>query len=187
MKRTIQTMLGIGCLTALSFVAAAQGGQSDQPGQSAQAADRLSNADSTFASKAAQGGLAEVELGKLAMTHATNDQVKQFGKQMVDDHGKANEELQQIASRKGITLPSSANSEDQATIKRLSSLTGSAFDKAYMDEMVKDHQTDVNEFRKESTSGQDSDFKSFASKTLPTLETHLKMAQDAQRAVGKPE
>jgi putative membrane protein len=147
-------------------------------------ASKNASADGTFVMKAAKGGMAEVELGKLASEKGTTDQVKQFGQRMVTDHGKANDELKSLAQSKNITLPASLDPKDQALHDRLAKLSGAAFDRAYMQAMVADHRKDVSEFRTESTAGKDPDVKAFASKTLPTLEEHLKMAQDANRAVG---
>jgi putative membrane protein len=141
------------------------------------------SADSTFAMKSAQGGMAEVELGNLAVQKASSQKVKQFGQQMVEDHTKANEELKTIAAGKGITLPSKIDPPSQATQKHLSMMTGAAFDRAYMEDMVKDHQKDVAEFQKEADSGTDPDLKAFAAKTLPTLQQHLKMAQETLSSV----
>ena len=140
--------------------------------------------DSTFVTKAAKGGMAEVELGKLATEKAASDQVKQFGQRMVDDHSKANDELKGIAQQKNMTLPTEIDAKDKALRMRLSKLSGAAFDRAYMQAMLRDHKTDVNEFRMESKSGMDTDIKAFATKTLPTLEDHLKLAQDTNKAVG---
>jgi putative membrane protein len=140
--------------------------------------------DHAFAMAAANGGLAEVELGKLAADHASNADVKKFGQKMVDDHGKANDELSGILKQKGITVPTELKGKEKATYDRLSKLNGAAFDRAYMSTMVKDHETDVKEFEKESTSGKDAELKAFASKTLPTLQDHLKMARDTQSKVG---
>ena len=139
--------------------------------------------DSTFVTKAAQGGMAEVELGKLATEKASNDEVKKFGQRMVDDHSKANDELKTLAQQKNITVPSSLDARDKALRDRLSKLSGAAFDRAYMRAMVTDHRTDVNEFRMESKSGKDAEVKAFAAKTLPTLEDHLKLAQGANKSV----
>ena len=133
--------------------------------------------------KAAVGGMAEVELGKLAQQNGSNDQVKQFGSRMVDDHSKANDELKQIASSKGITLPTDLDAKHKSVVAKMQKLTGAQFDRAYMDDMVKDHKEDVADFKKESTGGKDSDIKSFAAKTLPTLQDHLKMAQSTDAAV----
>ena len=140
--------------------------------------------DTTFVTNAAKGGLAEVELGKLATEKAASDQVKQFGQRMVDDHSKANDELKTLAQQKNITLPTDLDAKDKALRMRLTKLSGAPFDRAYMQAMLSDHKKDVNEFRVESTSGKDADIKAFASKTLPTLEDHLKLAQDTTKTVG---
>ena len=139
--------------------------------------------DQTFVMNAVRGGMAEVELGKLASEKAASDSVKKFGQRMVDDHSKANDELKSLAQNKNITLPSDLSAKDKALRDRLSKLSGESFDRAYMQAMVADHRVDVNEFKKESTTGADPDVKAFASKTLPTLEDHLKMAQDTSKAV----
>jgi putative membrane protein len=145
-------------------------------------ANRLT-ADNTFATKAAQGGMAEVELGKLAKDHASSPDVKNFGQRMVDDHSKANDELKEIAGRKNITLPTTLSAKDQATVDRLSKLNGKEFDRAYMRDMVSDHRMDVNEFKHEADRGTDADLKAFAAKTLPTLEEHLKLAESTEAKV----
>jgi putative membrane protein len=150
-----------------------------------QSANRMQAADSTFVTKAAQGGMAEVKLGELAKDHGSSDAVKKFGQRMVDDHTKANDDLKEIASKKGITLPSDVDAKDRATYDRLSKLNGAAFDRAYMADMVRDHRTDVSEFRKESQSGSDPDVKAFAGKYLPTLEEHLKLAETTDSEVKK--
>jgi putative membrane protein len=138
----------------------------------------------TFIMNAAKDGMAEVEIGKLATEKASNPQVKQFGQRMVDDHGKANEELKTLAQNKNVTLPTELDPKHKATRDRLSKLSGDAFDHAYMQEMVVDHRKAVNAFRTEEKSGTDPDIKAWAAKTLPTLEEHLKLAQEANKAVG---
>jgi putative membrane protein len=143
----------------------------------------LSAADRTFAMKAAQGGMAEVKLGELAKDHAQSQAVKDFGQKMIDDHTKANDELKSLAAQKNITLPTSIDAKDQATYDRLSKLNGAAFDKAYMKDMVADHRKDVAEFHKEANSGKDPDLKSWAGKTVTTLEGHLSMAESTEKQV----
>jgi putative membrane protein len=140
--------------------------------------------DLKFAKGAAQGGMAEVELGKLAVDKAQNPDVKQFGQKMVDDHSKANDELKSIAEKDNITLPQQLTAKDQATKNRLSKLNGAAFDKAYMHDMVMDHVKDVNEFKQEAKFGKNEDIKGFAAKYTPTLEEHLKMAKETNSKVG---
>jgi putative membrane protein len=136
--------------------------------------------------EAAEGGMAEVELGKLATQNAESAQVKQFGQRMVDDHTKANDELKKVAEQKGVTLPTQLSAKDQASKDKLSKLKGEQFDRAYMHDMVKDHKTDVAEFQKASTTAKDSDVKNFAAQTLPTLEDHLKQAQQVESAEMSP-
>ena len=133
--------------------------------------------DSTFVKKAARGGLAEVELGKLATEKASSEDVKKFGQRMVDDHGKANDQLKQVASEEHITLPEGLSAKDKATKDRLEKLSGAQFDRAYMRDMVKDHRQDVAEFEHASKSAHDPAVKSFATQTLPTLQDHLKEAE----------
>ncbi|MGZ7030416.1 MAG: DUF4142 domain-containing protein [Thermoanaerobaculia bacterium] len=143
----------------------------------------LSDADKTFVMKAAGGGMTEVKLGELAAANAKSADVKAFGQRMVTDHGKANDELSQFAATKGLTLPPALDAEHQKTYDELAKKNGAAFDKAYMDDMVKDHVMDVDEFKKQSTAANDPDLKAWVTKTLPTLEDHLKMAKETQKKV----
>jgi len=148
-------------------------------------ASKDANADHSFVMEAAMGGMAEVELGKLASEKAQSEQVKQFAQRMVTDHGKANDELKTLAQNKNISLPTDPGAKHKATKDRLSKMSGAAFDKAYMQEMLNDHRKDVSDFQKESRSGKDPDVKAWATKTLPTLQEHLQLAQTASRsAVG---
>jgi putative membrane protein len=161
------------------------GQASGTPTRSTAASSQASTADHQFIMEAARGGMAEVELGQLAKDKAQSDAVKQFGERMVTDHGKANDELKTLAQSKNITLPADLDAKHKATKDKLSKLSGAQFDRAYMQEMVSDHQKDVNEFRKQSQSAKDPEVKAWAAKTLPTLQEHLQMAQAASRsAVG---
>ena len=162
-------MLTVGLL-ALAPVVYGQSSQAASPGQSgSKSHDQSSNSanrmgsDQAFVTKAAHGGMAEVKLGELATQKASNADVKAFGQRMVDDHSKANDELKQIASRKGITLPTDIDASHQAKYDQLSKLSGAEFDRAYMKDMVADHKEDVSEFRRESEHGSDPDVKAWAS------------------------
>jgi putative membrane protein len=148
------------------------------------ASDSPSVKDQEFAKEAARGGMAEVQLGELAMKSGQSEKVTSFGKKMVADHTKAGDELKSIAQKKMIPLPSDLSEQDKGLYARLSKLNGAAFDKAYIDAMVKDHEADVADFEKEAHSGADSDLRHFASKTLPTLKQHLQMAKAASGAVS---
>jgi putative membrane protein len=152
--------------------------------QQASTAKAATNPDATFVKDAAVGGMAEVELGQLAADKAASEKVKTFGRMMVTDHGKANEELKNIAASKSIALPTTLDAKHTATKDRLSKLEGDAFDKAYINEMVTGHETTVAMFRREASSGKDAEVKAFASKTLPTLDQHLKAVQEIQKEVN---
>lgn len=149
-----------------------------------QSADHLlSDQDKKFANAAATGGQMEVMMGKLAETNASNPAVKSLGAMMVTDHSKANDELKKIASDLNYTLPSSLDAEKQKKYDELKTKKGADFDKAYADLMVKDHKEDIEEFKKEASKGTESSLKSFAAKTLPTLEHHLKESEKANNTV----
>jgi putative membrane protein len=168
-----------------SPAASTPSGQSADPRQDEQSRKGATEAgpgtsqttDQHFMKEAAQGGMAEVELGQLAADKASSAEVKEFARRMVKDHSQANDQLKQIASQKGVTLPTSLSAKDQATKNKLSKLSGDAFDQAYMSDMRKDHKADIAAFQKESATGKDPDLKQFASQTLPTLKDHLKQAE----------
>ena len=147
----------------------------------------MTSQDHNFIMDAAMGGLEEVELGRVAAQQGMSAEVKQFGQRMVDDHSQANSELMTLASSKGITLPTELDQKHRAEVTKLSAMSGAEFDREYTKMMVSDHRKDVSEFEKQSTRGTDPDLKAFASKTLPTLQEHLRMAEalpDAKRSGG---
>jgi putative membrane protein len=141
--------------------------------------------DTKFAVAAANGGLLEVQLGKLAQTKGASPQVLAFAKMMVEDHSKANKELMAIAGTKTITLPAILDNKTQKDYNDMAKLGKSEFDKAYTDYMVKDHKEDIDEFQKEADNGKDAELKAFAAKHVPILKHHLEMAQQASDAVKK--
>ena len=143
----------------------------------------LSGADKEFVMKAAMGGMAEVQMGQTAQQKAQSADVKTFGHHMVTDHSKANDELKQLATVKGLALPTETDDEHKKLAQELSSKSGRAFDKAYMDDMVKDHEKDVSEFQKAASTAGDADIKNWAAKTLPTLQEHLRMARETAKKV----
>jgi putative membrane protein len=134
---------------------------------------------------AAQGGMTEVQLGKVASEKGNSDQVKAFGARMVKDHTQANDELMGIAQKKGVTLSTTLDSRHQAMVDQMSKLSGPAFDKAYISGMVRDHEKTVALFKEEAQSGLDPDLKAFANKTLPTLEDHCSSIKSIQDGGSK--
>jgi putative membrane protein len=139
---------------------------------------QLSSSDYKFIAEAVQGGMAEVQLGQIAKDRASDPAVKQFADKMVTDHSQADQQLTQLASQKGATLPSDIPATEKRETDRILKLSGAEFDRAYMAHMVRDHKKDVKEFERESKKAADPDVQSWATKTLPTLQDHLKMAQD---------
>jgi len=129
--------------------------------------------DAKFATDAANGGMAEVALGKLAQTKAANAQVKSFADMMVTDHSKVNDELTAIAKTKNITLPAAPDADHQKKLDDLSKLSGKDFDKAYVDAMVDGHKKTLDLMQNAAKNCADADLKAFAAKTAPIVQTHL--------------
>jgi putative membrane protein len=143
-----------------------------------------SSPDTAFYKHAAQGGIAEVELGNLAQQKSKNQSVRDFGAMMVRDHSAANDKLKDVAASRNVSLPTSASVSQKATKAKLEVLSGETFDKSYIKRMIKDHQEDIMMFRKEAESGQDPDAKAYAIATLPTLQAHLKKIKAVAASAG---
>jgi putative membrane protein len=139
----------------------------------ANAETTISMADTNFILAAAQGGMTEVKLGELAATNGMRDDVKNFGQMMVKDHTAINDDLKALAAQKGVTLPDSLDAKHQAMMDKLTALTGSEFDDAYIASMIKAHQKDAKAFKAEAAATQDADIKSFLDKSIPIVEAHL--------------
>jgi putative membrane protein len=132
------------------------------------------NPDAAFYKHAAEGGLAEVQMGQLAQEKSTDAGVKDFGSMMVSDHSAANDKLKALAATKNVDLPTSPSIGQMAAKTKLEVLSGHTFDKSYIKGMIKDHEDDIAMFNKEASSGMDPDAKAYAAATLPTLKKHLK-------------
>jgi len=144
-----------------------------------------SGANQVFVNHAATGGMAEVEMGKLAGAKASSPDVKKFAEQMVSDHTKANEELEKIATGKSLKVPTVLDAEHKAKLETLSKKTGAEFDKAYMQAQVSGHEKMQQLLSDEAKNSKDADLKTFAEKTLPTVKEHYQMATELQAKVGK--
>jgi putative membrane protein len=139
--------------------------------------------DAAFAVEAANGGLLEVQLGTLAVTKASSPRVKQFGQMMVEDHTKANNELKALAQKKNMTLPTVMGDKHQRKYDNFAEKTGSDFDKAYMELIVEEHKEDINQFEKQAKEGNDPELKAWASAKLPTLQQHLREAEEIKKSL----
>jgi putative membrane protein len=144
-------------------------------------------ADGAFMVQAADGGITEVQLGRLATQRAGDPAVRDFGQRMVVDHGRANTELIQIARQQGVALPNDMSPEHRALYDRLAVMSGPDFDRAYMRTMVDDHTKDVADFQREAQTGRDPMVRAWAARTLPVLQEHLRLAQTIEsRVAGLP-
>jgi putative membrane protein len=148
---------------------------------SVHAAD-VSMKDKTFFMKASQGGMTEVEAGKLAQEKGASQDVKDFGAMMVKDHTQNDEDLMALAQTKGVTIPTTLDKMHQGMIDSLNSKSGAAFDKAYIDDMVNGH-TKMLKLMKGEEMSKDADMKDFATKTSDTVQMHLSKAEGIQKSM----
>jgi putative membrane protein len=176
------TVCAAAALACLPAVVSAQDASTPKVDQGAKMMMR--SHDTMFAMAAARGGVAEVELSKLAAEKASDPDIKAFAQQMVGDHGKANEQLKGIAEKQNLTLPASMDAKHQAAYDTLKTKTGADFDKMYVEAMVKDHEQAVKAFQRESNTGKDDQLKGFASETLPVIQGHLEKIKGIQSKMG---
>lgn len=175
--KTTTLLLTLGTVLALSTAFAANKEKADK-----EKSDNATAAETAFMKKAADGGMTEVELGKVAEKNGQKDNVKSFGAQMVKDHGKAGDDLKSVAGKMNVTLPDKVSAKHQAMIDKMSKMSGDAFDTAYVKAMVEDHEKDVAEFEKASGTVKNADLKKFIDDTLPVIKEHLEMAKKMQAA-----
>lgn len=161
----------------VSMVGAQTSTRSDAKAQS------MSRADSKFIQSVMEGNLAEVQLGKLAQEKGGDPQIRQFGERMVNDHGQAVKELQQLATNKGLSVNEDLSGSHLRMRDRMAKLQPTAFDREYVKEMVKDHKKDVAEFKRMSGNAKDPELKAWVVKTLPTLENHLQTVENLDRSL----
>ena len=151
----------------------------------APAASTVSKADQKIIVDLAQGNMAEIELARLALSKSQNDQVKTFAQQMIDDHTKALAEVQQLAKSKGVTLPTEIDKKHKALVDKLSGMSGDAFDKTYMAQAgVADHKKMHSMLASVQSKAKDPDVKALAARLMPTVDQHLKAAQQMGSAKG---
>ena len=133
---------------------------------------RVTGKDALFVRKAAIGGMAEVKSAELAKSKASSAEVKSLADRMVQDHTKANQELEALAKQKGFTVPNALDNEHKAKLDELSGLSGEAFDKAYLKQQKMGHEKMLQVIKDEATNGKDPDLKSFAAKTKKVVAEH---------------
>jgi putative membrane protein len=155
------------------------------PASSAPAASNtISGADREFVMQAEKDSIQERVLGRMAEEKSQNSDVKDYGKMLVKDHNDALEKLIDLMNKNGMPQPKGLPEERSEAVKKMQGLSGTAFDQEFVNMMVKDHQKAVDTFRHEAASAQNADVRDYAKKVLPTLEKHLKDAQDLQQKLG---
>lgn len=137
-----------------------------------------------FLQGAAEDGMAEVEIGRLAAQKAASAEVKKFGQMMAADHAKVNAEVKALAAKKNVTLPDM--SSIKSMVDDMREMSRADFEREYVDAMVEDHEADVAAFQAQADNSADADIKAFAAKTLPTLKMHLEKIKEIQsKMAGK--
>ncbi|MBC3540862.1 DUF4142 domain-containing protein [Rufibacter sediminis] len=141
--------------------------------------------EATFLMEAASSGLMEVQLGKLALERSANSDVKKFAQMLVDHHSKANQELMSLASGMNVTLSTTLLPMHQELVDELSKLTGSAFDKKYIDKIEDVHESDIALYDVVSNGAQTTSVKAFAIRALPVLRIHEHEADKLESQVSQ--
>jgi putative membrane protein len=145
----------------------------DEPSAKRAAASQLAKADEGFVHRAAQGGMMKAQLGEVGAEKASARSIKEIGASIVKEHNKANQELQALATKRGVVLEKDLSPKHRETVDRVAKLTGEEFDKAFVSEMISSHKKGVSAFEKAGASAKDADLKAFIEKTLPVLKLHL--------------
>ena len=183
---TLLLALAVPCLAQTAPNQGAVPG-SQSPANTKQAAGTDRNTDAQFATHVAQANMAEVALGKLAQEKSQSDDIKKFAQKMVDEHTKAEQDLEGIASKNNLTLPQDMSAEQKAQQDRLSQLSGAQFDRGYMRMMVMDHTRVSNALQHESRKvSANADLKDYATRMYPSVSDHLTMAKTMMASQEKP-
>ncbi len=189
---TALSQAGSGSMQQPASGAGNAAGSQNQPGMSPMNQGDMNNMpnsqttpmDKIFVQKALQGGMAEVQLGQLALQKSSSDDVKQFAQRMIDDHSKLGDQMKPIAQQIGVKIPDGPSNKDKAVMMKLQALNGDAFDKAYIKDMVKDHKTDLNEFKTEAQNGSNPAVKNAASQGSQVISQHLQMIEGIAQKSG---
>lgn len=140
--------------------------------------DSLAKQDQQYFRDIAQANMAEVQTGKLAEQQASSNNVKVFARDMVTDHGKMLEEQREMAKAKGVQMPKEPKKEHQAALQKLKKAKGEQFDRAYMSQMVKDHEKTLKLVQDTAKNAKDPELKAMAQKAAPDIEKHLQAAKE---------
>src|SRR5687768_12948249 len=148
-------------------------------------ASELAKPDQEFVEQAAQGGMMKARLGEIGAEKATARTIKEFAAKLVKEHGKANQELQALAAKRGVVLEKELTARHAETVDRVAKLGGEEFDKVFVSEMIKSHKKGVATFEKAEKSVKDADLKAFVTKTMPVLKTHLQQLETMEKGASR--
>lgn len=177
MKRTLVTIATLAVIAVpLSFGVQAQDAKKESS-KSARKSGSLDKKDAQYLRRMGEADLAEVEAGKLAQQKASSAEVKKFSQHMVDEHGKGMKEGESLARSKGQEMPKSPAKKHQAAMKKLQGLSGDEFDRAYMKQMVQDHQEALKLVKDAAQNAKDAEIRAAAEKKAPIIQEHLDMAK----------
>ena len=140
--------------------------------------------DKEFVKKALEGNMAEVQMGQLALQKSSDDQVKQFAQRMVDDHGKMQDQMKPVAQQMGVKVPDGPSKSQMKNMDKMKALSGDAFDKAYIKDMVKNHKSDDSDFKLEAQSTQNPQLKQMVMQSDQIIESHLQQIQQIAQSKG---
>ncbi len=169
--------------SVLAFAAISFAGQDSAAGKMAGKMDgkmagmagKVPAADAHFAMMVAQTDIAELQVSNMALQKSSSDEVKKLAQKLIDDHTKTTDAMKEIATNKGMTLPTDTDAKHKALAKKLDGESGATFDKDFLAANSMDHHKVVAAFKKESTAGMDPDIKDFATKFLPAIQEHTQM------------
>jgi putative membrane protein len=175
---------GMAALLALGFACAGTSAAMAQAGTTPKSSATKSSKASTethFIKEAIQGNLAEVKMGKLGEEKGTTADIRDFGKRLVTDHSAANDKAKAAAQKAGVTPPTEPTKKQTETYQSLSKLSGSKFDRRYIEDMVKDHKKDIAEYKRAAKAGA-GPVADYAQNALPTLQEHLRIAEKIEKS-----
>lgn len=167
----IRTLLLSGCCLALLA------------GASPARAASLDKTDKEFVIAAAKNDMTEAHEGQMAESQASRADVKLFAKKLVQDHSNSYQHLNQLAAKTGVTIPKGINAAKNSTIRHLVNLKGQKFDRSFITDEIAAHRHAIAAFKREAKVGQDADVKAYATKMIPVLEKHLRLAEDCAKPV----
>jgi putative membrane protein len=153
----------------------------DEPSSKRSAANQLNKSEEEFIHRADQGEMMKAQLGEIGAEKASAQPIKQIGSAIVKEHRRANQELQALATKRGVVLEKALQPKHRETIDRVAKLTGEEFDKVFVSEMITGHKKGVSVFEKAGASAKDADLKAFIGKTLPVLKLHLQKLEALEK------